>query len=189
MLFDLYRAKFGEYLPLIRRQDVKGFIKKQPLWLMRPLGLDEVRKYAENMEFEAERFYRKAADTTRDASMRKLLLELAEIEAQHENLAHKLDEKILTSRARAPGGRDRAAHVPAAIRAAGSRRPDGRLGLDAGAAVRRRLRHPQHLGDLPGRHGGRRSAPAFRWALPKPPPTTARSPDAARRGCAARSAG
>ena len=73
MLFDLYRAKFGEYLPLIRRQDVKGFIKHKPLWLMRPLGLDEVRKYAENMEFEAARFYRKAADTARDASVRKLL--------------------------------------------------------------------------------------------------------------------
>jgi rubrerythrin len=61
MLFDLYRVKFGEYLPLIRRQDVKGFITKRPLWLMRPLPLDEVRKFAENMEFEAERFYRRAA--------------------------------------------------------------------------------------------------------------------------------
>jgi rubrerythrin len=101
MLIDLYREKFGEYLPLIRRQDVKGFIKHQPLWLARSLGLDEVRKYAENMEFEAERFYRKAADTARDASVRKLLLELAEIEAQHENLAHKLDEKLLTKSERA----------------------------------------------------------------------------------------
>ena len=101
MLIDLYREKFGEYLPLIRRQDVKGFIKHKPLWLARSLGLDEVRKYAENMEFEAERFYRKAADTARDASVRKLLLELAEIEAQHENLAHKLDEKLLTKSERA----------------------------------------------------------------------------------------
>ena len=53
MLFDLYRSKFGEYLPLIRRQDVKGFITKKPLWLMRPLPLEEVRKFAENMEYEA----------------------------------------------------------------------------------------------------------------------------------------
>ena len=82
MLFDLYRSKFGEYLPLIRRQDVKGFITKKPLWLMQPLNLDEVRKFAENMEFEAERFYRRAADTTRDASTRQLLLELAEIESR-----------------------------------------------------------------------------------------------------------
>lgn len=101
MLFDLYREKFGEYLPLIRRQDVKGFIQKKPLWLLRPLPLDEVRKFAENMEYEAERFYRRATETTRDVSIRKLLTELAEIEAQHENIAHKLEEKILTPDARA----------------------------------------------------------------------------------------
>ena len=101
MLFDLYRSKFGEYLPLIRRQDVKGFITKQPLWLMRPLPLDEVRKFAETMEYEAGRFYRRAAETTRDTSVRKLLTELAEIEAQHAHLAQKLELKILTPDARA----------------------------------------------------------------------------------------
>jgi rubrerythrin len=101
MLFDLYRGKFGEYLPLIRRQDVKGFIHKSPLWLMRPLPLHEVRKFAENMEYEAERFYRRAAETTRDTSVRQLLTELAEIEAEHENLAHKLEERLLTPGARA----------------------------------------------------------------------------------------
>jgi erythrin-vacuolar iron transport family protein len=101
MLFDLYRSKFGEYLPLIRRQDVKGFIQKKPLWLMQPLNLDEVRKFAENMEFEAARFYRKAAETTRDASVRQLLVELAEIEVEHEGLAHKLGQQILTPSARA----------------------------------------------------------------------------------------
>jgi rubrerythrin len=101
MLFDLYRSKFGDYLPLIRRQDVKGFVQHKPLWLVRPLGLDDVRKYAETMEFEAERFYRKAAESTRDASVRQLLDELAEIEAEHENLAHKLGEQILTKSARA----------------------------------------------------------------------------------------
>jgi rubrerythrin len=101
-LFDLYRQKFGEYLPLIRRQDVKGFIEqKSSLWLMRPLGLDEVRKFAENMEFEAERFYRKAAANTRDVSVHQLLIELAEAEAGHESLAHKLSEQILTTGARA----------------------------------------------------------------------------------------
>jgi rubrerythrin len=85
---------------LIRRQDVKGFIQKPAIWLLQPLALNEVRKYAESMEFEAERFYRKAAETTRDASTRKLLLELAEAEAEHESLAHKLEEKILTKTAR-----------------------------------------------------------------------------------------
>jgi len=102
MLFDLYKEKFGDYLPLIRRQDVKGFIqhKSSPLWLMRPLGLDAARKSAENMEFEAERYYRKAAETARDVSVRKLLIELAEAEAGHESLAHKLSETILTKGAR-----------------------------------------------------------------------------------------
>jgi rubrerythrin len=102
MLFDMYQEKFGEYLPLIRRQDVKGFIHhSKPLWLMRPLGLDEVRKFAERMEYEAGRFYRKSAEAARDVSIRKLLTELAEIESEHENLAHKLGETILTKDTRA----------------------------------------------------------------------------------------
>jgi rubrerythrin len=96
-LFEMYKSKFGDYLPLIRRQDVKGFISyAKPLWLMRPLGLDEVRKFAENMEYEAARFYRRAAETTRDVNVRQLLTELAEIEAEHGNLAQKLGETILT---------------------------------------------------------------------------------------------
>ncbi|MGI8524928.1 MAG: iron exporter MbfA [Pseudolabrys sp.] len=103
MLYDLYRQKFGDYLPLIRRQDVKGFIQHQSsLWLMRPLGLEDVRKFAENMEYEAGRFYRKAAASARDASVRQLLVELAEAEAGHESLAHKLSERILT-----PGAREK----------------------------------------------------------------------------------
>jgi erythrin-vacuolar iron transport family protein len=98
----MYRSKFGDYLPLIRRQDVRGFIKhSKPLWLMRPLGLEEVRKFAESMEYEAERFYRRATETARDVSIRKLLTELAEIEAEHESLAHKLGETILTTDVRA----------------------------------------------------------------------------------------
>jgi erythrin-vacuolar iron transport family protein len=100
-LFDLYRKKFGDYLPLIRRQDVKGFIHhKSSLWLMRPLGLDDVRKFAENMEYEAGRFYRKAAESARDVSVRELLVKLAEAEAGHESLAHKLSQEILTKGAR-----------------------------------------------------------------------------------------
>lgn len=100
-LFELYREKFGDYLPLIRRQDVKGFVRHKPLWLVRPLGLDEVRKYAANMEYETARFYRKAAETTRDASIRELLLGLAEAEDRHETLAERLNDRILTEGARA----------------------------------------------------------------------------------------
>jgi len=99
-LFELYKRKFGEYLPLIRRQDVKGFVSKKPIWLVRPLGLDAVRKYAAEMEYETARFYRKAAETSRDASMRQLLIELAEAEDKHEGIADRLDERLLTPDAR-----------------------------------------------------------------------------------------
>ncbi len=99
-LFDLYRKKFGESLPLIRRQDVRGFIRHRPIWLVRPLGLEEVRKYAANMEYETANFYRKAAEAARDASVRELLFNLAEAEDQHEQIAEDLGEKILTPKTR-----------------------------------------------------------------------------------------
>jgi rubrerythrin len=100
MLFDLYREKFGEYLPLIRRQDVRGFVRHKPLWLVRPLGIDEVRKYAADLEYETARFYRKAAASARDASVRDLLDRLADAEDKHEDLAERLGERILTKSAR-----------------------------------------------------------------------------------------
>ena len=101
MLFDLYREKFGEYLPLIRRQDVSGFVRHKPLWLVRPLGIEEVRKYAAEMEYETARFYRKAAASATDASVRDLLDRLADAEEKHEDLAERLGERILTKDARA----------------------------------------------------------------------------------------
>lgn len=100
-LYDLHRQKFGEYLPLIRRHDVKGFIPhKSTLWLTRPLALNDVRKFAEKMEEDAQVFYRHAAERARDISVRQLLIELAEAEAGHESLARKLTEEILTEGAR-----------------------------------------------------------------------------------------
>src|ERR1700691_3433677 len=95
MLYDLYRARFGEHLPLVRRQDVRGFVRHKPVWLVRPLGLDEVRKYAAAMEYETARFYRKAAASAQDASVRELLVRLAEAEDKHENLAERLGERLL----------------------------------------------------------------------------------------------
>jgi rubrerythrin len=75
---------------------------------MRPIVLGDARKFAEKMEDEAQRFYRKAADGARDVSVRQLLLELAEAEAGHESLAHKLTERILTDSART--AEDEASH-------------------------------------------------------------------------------
>lgn len=98
-LFHLYREKFGEHLPLVRREDISGFIKRKPLWLMRPLGLGVVRQYAAQMEIEAAQFYRKAAAVARDESIRALLLSLAAEEDRHETRAEELAEHYLTSEA------------------------------------------------------------------------------------------
>src|SRR6516225_9667796 len=96
LLYDLYRTRFGEHMPLVRRQDVRGFIRHKPVWLVRPLGLDEVRKYAAAMEYEAARFYRKAAESARDASVRELLVKLSEAEDKHQDLAENLGERLLS---------------------------------------------------------------------------------------------
>ena len=96
LLYDLYRAKFGEHMPLVRRQDVRGFIRHKPVWLVRPLGLDEVRKYAAAMEYETARFYRRAAESARDASVRELLVKLSEAEDKHQDLAENLGERLLS---------------------------------------------------------------------------------------------
>jgi rubrerythrin len=95
-LIDLYREKFGDHILLIRRHDVRGFIKHEPLWLMRPLGLDKVRKQAETKEFEARRFYERAMKRTSDAGIRKLLGDLAAAERSHISLAQKLGIEHLT---------------------------------------------------------------------------------------------
>jgi rubrerythrin len=100
MLLDLFRTKFGDHLPLIRRQDVKGFISRKPLWLMRPLKVDAVREYAASMESDASRFYHKAAEASHNPSIRELLLKLAAEEDRHEALADRLAEKYLTPTAR-----------------------------------------------------------------------------------------
>jgi erythrin-vacuolar iron transport family protein len=89
-LLELYRQKFGEHIPLIRRQDVRGFIQRKPVWQVRPLGLDAVRNLAESMELETQGFYRRAAARSTDASIRELLGDLAEAEVAHERIAGKL---------------------------------------------------------------------------------------------------
>jgi rubrerythrin len=82
-LLDLYRQKFGEHIPLIRRHDVTGFVQRRPVWLVRPLGLSAVRKTAATMEVETLRFYETAIRQTTDASIRQLLGDLAEEERKH----------------------------------------------------------------------------------------------------------
>ena len=94
-LIELYRQKFGEHIPLIRRQDVRGFVERPALWLVRPLRIDTVRKEASAMEVETRRFYEKAAARTQDASIRQLLDDLANEERSHEERAQELDKQKL----------------------------------------------------------------------------------------------
>ena len=94
-LIELYRKRFGDHIPLIRRQDVRGFATRPPVWLMRPLGLDTIRKHASAIEVETRRFYEKAAARTQDASTRQLLDDLINEERSHEQNAADLDKKIL----------------------------------------------------------------------------------------------
>ena len=95
-LIDLYVEKFGDHINLVRRQDVRGFVTRKPVWQSSALGLDVVRKQAASMEAEAANFYRQAAGRSTDASIRKLLGDLAEAEASHEITADRLMEQNVT---------------------------------------------------------------------------------------------
>ncbi len=95
MLIDLHVTKFGDHIPLVRRQDVRGYIPRKKLWQVRPQGVDTVRNQARQMEQDAGRFYQQAAARTNDASIRKLLGDLAEAELKHEHAAGEIEAKRL----------------------------------------------------------------------------------------------
>ncbi len=99
-LIALYQQRFGDHIPLIRRHDVKGFVQRRPVWLIRPLGINVVRKQAEIMELETRRFYEHAIQQVSDASTRKLLGDLAEAERKHSAAAESLEQTLLTPEAR-----------------------------------------------------------------------------------------
>ncbi len=100
-LLELYQRKFGEHIPLIRRQDVRGFVERPALWLIRPLRIEAVRKEASTMEVETRRFYEKAAQRTQDASIRQLLDDLINEEREHEERAQELDKEKLPANVKA----------------------------------------------------------------------------------------
>ena len=93
-LTALYRERFGEHIPLIRRQDVKGFVVRKPIWLMDPLRVDAARAQVEAMELETRRFYEAAAGRVTDAGIRTLLNELALVERRHSETAHTLEHEL-----------------------------------------------------------------------------------------------
>jgi rubrerythrin len=95
-LLELYRARFGEHVPHIRRQDVRGFVNRKPVWLVRPLGLKTVQKTAETMEVETRRFYEAAGRRTTDTGIRQLLGDLAEEERNHAHTAEQIAQTKLS---------------------------------------------------------------------------------------------
>ena len=107
-LIDAHKRRFGEVIPLIRREHVSGFYARNPFWLVENLGLERMRAEASAMERQAETFYRKAADRSSDADTRKLLGDLAAAEAGHNELAGDLEAKYLGGDHRAD--EDRVAH-------------------------------------------------------------------------------
>ncbi len=95
-LLDTYRQKFGEHIPLIKREHVRGFYRRNPIWQLQPLNLDAVRRQAEEMEYDSAQFYRRAAARSTDATIRKLLGDLVAAEVKHEHAAERLTKENLT---------------------------------------------------------------------------------------------
>jgi rubrerythrin len=99
-LHALYTHRYGEHVPFLRREDIRGFVKRRPVWLLQPLRLEAVRKHAAAMEMETHQFYQRAAARAQDPSVRKLLTDLAEVELNHSRRAEELEAEHLQPDAR-----------------------------------------------------------------------------------------
>src|SRR5580700_3641637 len=99
-LIELHRAKFGDHIPLIRRQDVKGFVQRHPIWLASSLRIETVRKQVQLAELETKQFYERAIAQSTDAGIRQLLGDLAEEERKHASLAEHMESEQQASGAR-----------------------------------------------------------------------------------------
>ncbi|MGF1501186.1 MAG: iron exporter MbfA [Paracoccaceae bacterium] len=94
-LIELFKRRFGDRIPLVRREYIQGFYQRSPVWLIENLGIERIREEAAGMENDAHRFYLRAAQMTEDADTRKLLGDLAAAEAGHEATAHRLETEHL----------------------------------------------------------------------------------------------
>ena len=99
-LIDLFVERFGQHIPLVRRQDVRGWVQRRPAWQVRAQGIDAVRRRVQEMEQDAGRFYQKAAGNVTDAAIRRLLGDLAAAELAHENTASRIQRDRLPPEAR-----------------------------------------------------------------------------------------
>jgi len=95
-LLEQYRRRFGDHVPLIRRQDVRGFLTRRSPWLLKSLGPDTIRRQAEAAEVESRHFYERAAARMTDPASRQLLDDLAQAERSHEERADALAKERLT---------------------------------------------------------------------------------------------
>jgi len=182
-LIELYRQKFGEHIPLIRRQDVKGFVTRKPVWLVRPLGLDVVRRHASAIEVETRRFYEKAAMRAQDASVRQLLDDLAREEKTHEDRAQQFTEEKLRSKVKEDEDKaQQRLFVLQIVQPGLAGLMDGSVSTLApvfAAALATRNSGMRFLSDWP-----HRSAPGSAWVSPRHCLTTAASPGGAILGSA-----
>ena len=151
-LMDAFQAQFGNHIPFIQRQDIKGFLRRKPLWLAKVLTIQQVRKEVELMELEAMRFYQTAAKRTTNVSLRKLLDGLAHAEEVHEDLASKLNKELEESGAKRRGS-DISAAIRSSGRSTGSCGTHGWIRLYPRSGLRGCFCHAKQLGCLPGRHG------------------------------------
>ncbi len=99
-LIDLFQRKFGDHIPLIRRHDVSGLVRHDPIWMVRPLGIEKVRRQAEEIEEETREFYKSALGRASDAEIRKLIGDLIEAESKHIGVAQHVADVELTTAAR-----------------------------------------------------------------------------------------
>ena len=152
-LMDAFQAQFGKHIPFIQRQDIKGFLRRKPLWLAKVLTIQQVRKEVEVMELEAMRFYQTAAKRTTNVSVRKLLDGLAHAEEVHEDLASKLNKELEASGAKKEEDQTSRPAIHSSGRSTGSCGTHGWIRLYPRSGLRGCLCHAEQLGCLPGRHG------------------------------------
>ena len=94
-LLNLFQQRFGNHIPLVRRSDIKGFITRKPVWLLKSLGLKAIRDVTSTMEAEAVLFYRQSAARATDIEIRKLLEDLATAKQKHQHVAEQIDQSMV----------------------------------------------------------------------------------------------
>lgn len=105
-LLDLYVERFGARLVPIRREHVRGFLARKPIWLLKHLTLEAARQQVWEMEEAAYRFYLAAAEQSTDVGIRRLLGDLAAAEKGHARRADQIDAKVLGEAGRESEGQE-----------------------------------------------------------------------------------